>query len=139
MLLDFLKFFVPLAGAAIAWFANERQKRSADEYTRKERKYGALIDALQGFYVSASTEEGRILKERFLSELNKCWLYCPDDVIQKAYAFLDTVHIETKSSDDAKEKAAGEFMLSVRQDLLSRKPVRYTSLTSRDFRHLTAN
>jgi hypothetical protein len=52
--LDFLKIFLPLAGAAFAWFWNERRKRIAEEYERKTEKYAALIDSLQGFYVGVS-------------------------------------------------------------------------------------
>ena len=48
-MLDFLKFFLPLAGAAFAWHWNERRKIVAAEYERKAEKYAALIDSLQGF------------------------------------------------------------------------------------------
>jgi len=79
---DFLKLFLPCVSAVIAWFLNERQKRATEEYVRKERRYEALIDALGGFYVGTSEKpEGRELKSRFLAELNKAWLYCPDTVI----------------------------------------------------------
>jgi hypothetical protein len=47
--LDFLKFFLPLAGAAVSWYWNERRKIIAAEYERKSEKYAALIDSLQGF------------------------------------------------------------------------------------------
>lgn len=136
---DFLKFFLPLAGAAIAWFINERRKRSAEEYERKERRYSALVDSLQGFYVTKSPEQARQLKAQFLQELNNCWLYCPDEVIHKAYAFLSTVHTGANSTDEAKEKAVGELVLSIRQDLLSRSTVRFTQLSAKDFKHLRVN
>lgn len=139
IVLDFMKFFLPLAGAVVAWFFNELRKRSAEEYERKETKYSALIDALQGFYVTSQPQASVKLKNQFLSELNKCWLYCPDDVIRKAYGFLDTVHTNSKVADDAKEKAVGEFILAVRRDLISRKPVRSTELAAGDFKHLRAN
>jgi hypothetical protein len=138
-LLDFLKFFLPLAGAALAWFLNERRKRSAEEYERKEKKYSALIDALQGFYVATQPSKAQELKAQFLGELNKCWLYCPDDVIRKAYAFLATVHTGANSSGDAKERAVGEFIVAIRKDLLSRRSVRSTELTAQDFKHLRVN
>jgi len=137
-LLDSLKFFVPLVGAVLAWFWNERRKRVAEEYERKAEKYAALVDSLQGFYVGISEEDGRRLKARFLQELNKCWLYCPDEVIKKAYAFLDTAHTKAQHGDEAKERAVGELMLAIRRDLLARKPVRTTALTIKDFRHLKA-
>jgi hypothetical protein len=65
--------------------------------------------------------------------------YSPDDVIKRAYAFLATVHTGAQVTDDAKECAAGEFMLAIRRDLLSRKPVRSTRLAARDFAHLRVN
>lgn len=137
---DFLKFFLPLAGAALAWFLNERSKRAAEEYERKEKKYAALIDALQGFYVSGGGQDkGRELKAQFLLELNKCWLYCPDDVIRSAYAFLENVHTGSQSSGEDNERAVGELMVAIRKDLLSRKPVRATTMTARDFKHLRAS
>jgi hypothetical protein len=137
--LDFLKFFLPLLGAALAWFMNERRKRAAEEYERKEKKYSALIDSLQGFYVTAQGNKAQELKAQFLGELNKCWLYCPDDVIRKAYAFLATVHTGANASSDVKERAVGDFILAIRNDLLSRRSVRSTALTAQDFKHLRVN
>jgi len=140
IMLDFLKFFLPLAGAAVAWVLNERGKRIADEYNRKEQKYTALIESLQGFYSHmAGKPRGHELKEQFLFELNKCWLYCPDEVIRKAYSFLEKVHTDGKYSDEIKERSVGELILAIRQDLLSRQPVRATTLTSANFKHLKVN
>lgn len=138
--LDFLKFFLPLAGAAVAWFWNERRKRIAEEYERKEAKYAALIDSLQGFYVdAANTDTGRKLKAKFLTELNKSWLYCSDKVIKDAYAFLETVHTGAESTAAEKEEAVGQLVLSIREDLVSRKRVRTTNLSVKDFKHLKVN
>jgi hypothetical protein len=138
--LDFLKFFLPLAGAAFAWFWNERSRRISDEYERKEQKYAVLIECLQGFYSHVSGgQRGRELKAQFLSELNKCWLYCPDEVIGKAYAFLEKVHTDGQYPDEMKERAVGELILAIRIDLLSRKPVRKTKLSPSDFKHLRVN
>jgi len=136
--LDFWKFILPLAGVVVAWFWNERRKRAADDYLRKEKKYVALVEALRGFYIDVGhTLDGRrSLKEKFLLELNKMWFYCPDEVIQKAYAFLATVHTDKIHSDAEKEGAVGELMLSIRQDLLSRKPTPRSKLKPEDFKHL---
>lgn len=135
--IDFLKFFLPVAGAVITWFWNERRKRAAEEYVRKEKKYEALVESLRGFYIDSSpTMNGRALKERFLLELNKMWLYCPDEVIKKAYAFLATVHTDKIHTDDAKERAVGEMMVAIRKDLLSHRPTRKTKMKAEDFKHL---
>ena len=103
------------------------------QYVRKEDQYKQLVRCLRGFYVETLNKE---LRAEFLDQLNICWLYCPDDVIKKAYAFLDTVHTGQKKNDSIKENAVGELILSIRKDLLSRKLVKETSLLPKDFRHL---
>jgi len=130
---DFLKFFLPLAGGVVAWFVNEWQRRSLEEYHRKEERYQELLRTLRGFYV---TTQDHTLKEAFLHQVNLCWLYCPDEVIQNAYKFLSTVHTGASQSDEVKEKAAGELIATIRRDLLSRAIVRKTKLSGSDFKHL---
>lgn len=132
---DFWKFSVPLFGAVVAWLVNEWRKRIWEQYQRKEEGYKELLRCLKGFYVGSSAE----LKSEFLNQLNRCWLYCPDNVIKKGYAFLDTVHTSSLSSDQKKEKAMGDFVAAIRSDLLSRKLVRKTLLTGEDFKHLDVN
>ena len=46
---DFLKFFIPLAGAVIAWFLNARRQRAWEEYGRKEERYSEPLKNLSGF------------------------------------------------------------------------------------------
>ena len=76
--IDFLQFFLPLVGVTVAWFWNERRKRAADEYVRKEKKYEALVDSLQGFHTQAiGLPQGRELKERFLQELKQVLALLP--------------------------------------------------------------
>ncbi|MBA3834058.1 MAG: hypothetical protein H0X34_19640 [Chthoniobacterales bacterium] len=130
---DFWKFTVPLLGAVIAWFANERSKRLAEQYERKEANYRELLRTLRGFYAGA--QDADRLKSEFLDQLNLCWLYCPDDVIKKGYVFLDTVHAQQPQSDKIKEAALGALVSSIRADALSRKLVRRTSLEASDFKH----
>jgi hypothetical protein len=60
-------------------------------------------------------------------------------VINKAYAFLNTVHTKALHPDEVKEQAVGELMIAIRKDLLARTPVRTTILTAADFQHLKAN
>ena len=78
------------------------------------------------------------LRLKFLDQLNICWLYCPDDVIKKAYEFLDTIQANKIQNDATKENALGEFILAIRKDLLSRKLVTRTELLPSEFRHLGA-
>lgn len=134
---EFWKFALPLFGAIIAWFVNEWRKRVWEQYQRKEANYKELVRCLKGFYVAAGDADR--LKAEFLDQLNQCWLYCPDEVIRKGYAFLDTVHTRQRQPDEAKEKAMGDFVASIRRDLLSRKLIRSTALTEADFRYLKVN
>lgn len=131
---EFWKLSVPLLGAVLAWFANEWRKRIADQYRRKEESYKQLLRSLKGFYASATNADE--FKAEFLDQLNLMWLYCPDHIIKKGYAFLDTIHTEKVCSDSEKEKALGDFVAAIRGDLLSRRLVRSTDLTGEDFRHL---
>jgi hypothetical protein len=134
---DFLKFFLPLLGAAFAWYWNERQKRATDEYVRKEKRYEALIETLRGFYEGTSEKpEGSELRAGFLTELNKAWLYCPDSVIKKAYAFLATIETSAKTADGDRRIALGELMIEIRTDLLSRRLLKRTRLGASDFKHI---
>ncbi len=126
-------------GAVIAWFLNEWRKRIWEQYKRKEDQYKILIKCLQGFYIEHLTPKvSQQLKAEFLQQLNICWLYCPDEVIKKAYTFLETVNAKQIQPDEIKEKAMNEFVLAVRNDLLSRKLVSKTNLTHQDFKHLKA-
>jgi hypothetical protein len=131
---EFWKFALPLSGAVIAWYANEWRKRLADQYQRKEANYKELIRSLRGFYVGAPKAEE--LKLEFLNQLNISWLYCPDEVIRKGYAFLDTVHDKQVTAKEDQESALGAFVAAVRADMLSRKLVRKSTLGAQDFRHL---
>ena len=117
----------------ITWYENERSKRIYEEYKRKEEKYSKLIRSLRGFYIDLISKEK---KEEFLNQLNLCWMYCPDEVIRKAYKFLLTVHTVNKYLDDEKEKAVGKFILAIRKDLINRKLMRKTELEPEDFKHL---
>lgn len=119
----------------VTWCLNEKSKRVYEEYKRKEAKYSILIRTLQGFYVDSFNKD---LRNEFLNQLNLCWMYCPDEVIQNAYNFLAMVQTGQEHSDEEKEKAVGELMLSIRKDLINRKPLRKTTLKSEDFRHLRA-
>lgn len=132
---EFWKFVIPLLGAVLAWFLNEWRKRLWEQYTRKEDQYKQLLLCLRGFYIDTFDKE---LRADFLDQLNICWLYCPDEVIKKAYTFLETVNTNQKQNDLVKENAAGDFVLSIRRDLLSRKLVKKTKLLATDFKHLTA-
>lgn len=131
------KFALPLLGAVVAWYINEWRKRVTDQYQRKEANYKELVQALRGFYEGARNADE--LKLEFLNELNISWLYCPDEVICKAYAFLETVHGRERRSAEEKQLAFGAFVAAIRKDLFSRRLVHSTRLTAEDFRHFSLN
>jgi hypothetical protein len=131
IVLGVLGSFLGIVGASIAWIANEWRKRVSEDYQRKEANYRELLKALRGFY---SLTEDNKLKESFLEQINLCWLYCPDEVIGKAYDFLGKV----ERGDSDKELAAGEFILAIRKDLFAISRIKKTELAAKDFRHLVA-
>lgn len=131
---DFWKFATPLLGAVVAWFVNEWQKRLSDQHLKKEESYRQLLESLKGFYVGAT--DAAELRAEFLNQMNIAWLYCPDEVIKKGYAFLDTVHTDKAHTDKEKEEAMGAFVAAIRQDLLARKLIRESSLSASEFKHL---
>jgi len=124
-----------IAVVVIGWYLNERSKRKWELYKRKEDNYKELIRTLKGFYQEISDNK---LRKEFLNKLNLCWLYSSDEVIKSAYSFLDTVHTDTNSSDENKERALSSLMLAMRTDLLSGKTVEKSKLTADAFRHLRA-
>jgi hypothetical protein len=96
-----------------------------------------LLESLPGFY--DRVPQAPRLRGEFLDELRQCWLYCPDEVIHKGYAFLKTVHTDQVQSDEVKQKALGDFVAAIRRDLLSPIVVRSTTLTGVDFLHMRVN
>lgn len=129
---EFWKFAVPLVSAVIAWYVNEWRKRLADQYERKEANYKELLRALHGFYEGAPGAND--LKQEFLKQMSVSWLYCPDEVVRKGYAFLETV-VGERRTNEQKELAFGAFVLAIRQDMLSRRLVRSTALRATDYKH----
>lgn len=130
---DFLKFFIPLGGAVIAWFLNERRRRAWEEYERKEERYRELLRALSGFYAHASDSE---LRGQFLEEYKRCWLYCSDDVIRAANSAMEVMAEGTAVPMEQRLEKIGEFVLAIRCDLLRRTLTRKTGLQASDYVHI---
>lgn len=77
---------ISAATGIIVWFLNERSKRRAAEYRRRERRYRRLMAGINAFY-AAGPHLGAVgdvdrERERFLRELRLVWLYCPDGVVR---------------------------------------------------------
>ena len=122
--------FVPFAGGLVVWALNQRSRLKWEVRVRKEERYRAFLESIRGFYEAS---QDQIKKDCFLDEMRLVWLYCPDDVIRAGHAFLDTVAVGKKSSDEEKEQALAEFVLSLRRDIHGK-----TELTIKDHRILTS-
>jgi len=130
---DFLKFFLPLAAGVVGWLANERAKRQTEEYTRKEQRYRVLLLSLQGFYdVSVNLQQ----RQEFLNQLTLCWLYCSDEVVLAGQDFLAKMMDTSGSTQDQKNQSAADLIGAIRRDLLSRRVIRRTALTGREFQRV---
>jgi hypothetical protein len=134
--LEFWQVIVPVVVAILAWLLNESSKRSWEQYKRKEERYKELLLSLRGYYVASQDLDKR---QQFLDQVNLCWLYSPDIVIRKANAFLNTVKTGTQATDADRVRAAGELFVTIRNDLLPRRILRFwrkTQLDVQDVRHL---
>ena len=123
---EWLKIFIPLAVAIVAWSLNECAKLKWEKHKQKQYRYKGFLKAMRGFYAGS---QDAAQKEEFIQELRLAWLYCPDEVIQAGNAFLDTMTTGAGISDDDKEQALANFELALRRDLYGK-----TKLTSQDFR-----
>jgi hypothetical protein len=116
--------------AVLTWFFNEQSKRSDDIYKQKDSRYLQLITSLKSFYIESPTPEpgdyelsakklkNKELLEEFMNQVHLCWLYCSDDVIRKAHAFLLAAQKDRDHSIHAEtERAAGELMVAIRRDM----------------------
>lgn len=139
VLLPLLAVVLPLLAGLVTWSLNERSKRLAEEYRRKEERYRELVSRIRAFSVQANDP---VRRSEFLDELNLAWMYCSDDVIRRAYAFLNSVHVDAPRSvaktEQAKETILGELMVAIRQDLIRRDPLKASELTAADFQLLGA-
>jgi len=125
-----------ILGGVILWYLNQREKRQHDSYVRKEGSYKSLIKSLRGFQQHA-TDKDKI--EEFLLQTDLCWLYCSDEVINKAYNFLDTTHAQIQSTQEETKAALGELILEIRKDLISQKIIKTTNLKSSNFKVYKVN
>jgi Pyruvate/2-oxoacid:ferredoxin oxidoreductase delta subunit len=107
---EFSKFTLPLIVAIITWGLNEWRKRAWEQYQRKEEKYKDLVRCSRGFYAPSTEAEktaAEKIKAEFVEQLSQCWLYCPDEVIKKAYDYLWTEH-DDYHEESPREEAESE-------------------------------
>jgi len=131
-----LSLSVPIIVAYVGWFFNQKAQFENSQYVRREEAYRQLINSLRGFYVDTNNQQ---LRSQFLEQVNLCWLYAPDEVIEKSYAFLATVSAGSLATELEQQNAVGKLILAIRQNMLYKDAVTETKLTSEDFKHLKAN
>ncbi len=123
--------FLGILGTLVTYYSVENNKRLHEEYLRKEQKYSELIMSAKGFYDQRAS---LALRERFLEEVDQCWLYCSDKIIINANAFLDTVSVGAKFTEEQQQEALKELVVSIRRDLINREMLTKTSLEKDDFK-----
>jgi len=89
------------------------------------------------------------VREKFILEYNKSFLFASDEVIRSINCFLKSVHTEKIHTDQIKEQLFANMILTMRQDLSSsilkrcfnyiRHPLKRTQLIDNDFMHVNAN
>ena len=115
----------PFVAVILTWGLNEWNKRREERRKNKEERYTTFLATSNGFYTS--TENTSLLKNEFIKELRLAWLYCPDDVIKKGNAFIQTVQTGRPHSDFEKERAFFEFVIVLRKEIYGK-----TELTQDD-------
>jgi hypothetical protein len=129
---------VPLLATVYMWKTDKQKERAFELYKRKEEKYSKLLEYLDAFY---SDTEDFNKRTTFVQEYRLIYLYCPDEVIRKGNTFLNMVNAKSikKYSDFEKENAVQEFVLSLRNDLLSSLNNEDSKLRPNEFQIITAN
>jgi hypothetical protein len=118
----------------LVWILTERRKAHWEQFKLKEANYKALMLSLKPFY-SPSLKADEV--NAFLQQVDLCWLYAPDSVIHKAYAFIEA-NQNRGQSEDQSDLAFSELAYELRQDMLRRKLFSHSKLTPKDFKHLVA-
>jgi hypothetical protein len=141
---EFWKITAPVLTVVIGWLLNERSKRKSEQdrrsweqYQRKESSYIKLLSSSKGFSQGIQEQQGMLLKEDFLDQLTLCWLYASDEVIRSIYRFLDTIRVTASPElQMKKDEAYAEFVAELRKDLISGEFIKETDLTARDYKLL---
>ena len=74
-----------------------------------------LNKSIKRHYVKSDSPS---LKSNFLQQLDLYWMYCPDNVVIKQNAFLETVKINF-STEVQKETTLGEMMVTIENSLFN--------------------
>ena len=93
----------------------ERSRLAWDQHTRKAEIYEGILKSVDGFY--EKLKDQRRKKQEVLRALRLCELHCPDEVVKAGNAFLKTVAVGAKASEEEQQRALAEFRMGLRRDL----------------------
>ena len=100
-------------------------KEHTTTYLEKVTLYKGMIESIEGFYVNLSTNDcaaSKKMKNDFIKNLNQAWAFASGNVLDAAYAFLETVTTGGISSDEEKMRALHALMAAIRKDMGLRFP-----------------
>jgi hypothetical protein len=122
--------------AAGTYFLTERSKLEAESYARRSERYERLVESASSFHVGAADLRPRAV---FLREMDQCWLHCPDHVLRAGYRFIDSVKTGANSTGEDRAKAFSEFMVAIREDLISGSRVTQSSMRADEYQVIKLN
>ena len=79
---------------------------------------------MNGFY---NDKGDTMLMNEFFKQVDLCWMYCPDSVLNKAFHFLNMMKTGGWTKEE-EENAMGELILEIRKDLIQNKEPGSTQL-----------
>jgi hypothetical protein len=101
----------------LAWYLNERAKRSNKIYLQKETRYLELAELIENLKENEKPGDPD-LKPKFIHQINLCWLYCPDNVVRM---IIDLVSkFNNDASQNEREETIADLMVTLRKDLRKR-------------------
>jgi hypothetical protein len=92
----------------------------------KEEKYGNLVVLMKGFFNKG--ENTNQLKDKFLEEQYRAWLYSSDEVVLATNTLIDT--LIKLNGQNASHDLVGNVVLAMRKDMLKK-----TKLSASDFKY----
>ena len=130
LLLPVLAGMITILGSVFTWYLNERSERVSQEYSRRVERYSNLVTSMRGFYAGSTDKTAR---NEFYTQIRLCWLYCPDEVIRRADNFVYVAMYKEDKEPKEANRAFGELMVAIREDLIARRPLAHTELKPEDF------
>lgn len=107
-------FIFAAFASIIIWYLNERKRRSIQEYKQKEKRYIELIELIESLKENEKPSDNN--RDKFLHQINLCWLYCPDNVVRKIADLISKLNNDNISLEK-KDMSMNDLMVSLRKDI----------------------